>query len=457
MRARRRRHRELGKEDDEAMVSGEPRELWDFVLDLLLESPDPFLNHKGKILQRGLGNVEDMQNEYTTVGKKLIYGSSKNRRQTHWDKEIQARSDGIYLTEIMTFLLKSKPERKTSWKKVVDIFHLALKLHRQGKSMIPMDPFIVSCVVQAWSRSHDFVNAGEEAERILRNMWAMQNHRPNTIVYNGVMHCWARSKGHPKAAENAARLLREMWTLNEEGKTYIRPNTITYTSLINAWSNSARYKSGIEAEKLLREMWDRGQTYLAARPNPHTYNGVIAAWSRSQNHPDAIENAKRLVKEMWDMFENKNMRFMAPDTISYNNLMGAYQRNAPRDVAVKEIQALYDEMLKYNMIYRSVTLKPNTRTFELLMTAWARSSDLEEAERRVMDLLATVWKRYNEGDKSLAPQKLGIILKNLQNKKERMAQQKEQKQKQLFATARTHHHHSNTKATTTTSTEATAG
>jgi hypothetical protein len=140
----------------------------------------------------------------------------------------------------------------------------------------------------------------------------------NVISYNAVIHAYARS-GYPDAGQRAEKLLRDMW---------IKPNSRTYSSVMDAWSRSSGCADSAErANALLVELEEMVTEDESMKPNCVSYSIVINAYALSKTEPFKAHKAFSLLQRMVEL--SKDDPNVLPNRVTYNSVLNACATTCP--------------------------------------------------------------------------------------------------------------------------------
>jgi hypothetical protein len=166
--------------------------------------------------------------------------------------------------------------------------------------------------------------AAEAAHDLLRQMRVKfeetndPDFAPDVMTYTSVMDAFARC-GTFKGTQRAGQLLAEL--KQQYQKTHnprLRPNVRTYTSLISAWSRTNSPEAPMQAETLLKEMYDNP----AIRPNSRTFTSVIQCWGKSRDSTKA-KRALKILRDMKELYKKVGEEDIRPTIITYNSAITA--------------------------------------------------------------------------------------------------------------------------------------
>lgn len=217
------------------------------------------------------------------------------------------------------------------------------------------------------------------AEYVL-NWWislfksGLRNIEPCTEAFRLVIEGYAHAK-HADAGENAERLLRQMNQLqNEYPRLNLQPTVSLMNSALWAWAVCGDEDSGTKAENLLDEM--ERKFAAKTRPTGRSYEYVIMAYARSSSH-DKARRAYSLFRKM-DERAKKGQIIMHEYVYSLVINCCAFA-NANREV---ESEAFDIAIEVFNEIVNSTRVNPSARTFGWFFQACGRLKNSNEEEYR---------------------------------------------------------------------------
>lgn len=227
-----------------------------------------------------------------------------------------------------------------------------------GLEEVKPNTYNYNSVISAWA------NCGEEraVEEVLARMEASYNGgdievKPTTVTYNTVIDCYSKNAGEYEdpclhspyeAGEKAERVLRQMEQLYNSGENVdAKPNVRSYNTVINVWAKSRSDHGAKRAEEIL-DLMERmaAAGNVSVRPDVHSFSTVINAWARSQKENKA-ERALNLLKEM-DRLCTDGDKSMRPNVVVANAVMNACafttgdiaERNRAMEIANKVFKAM---------------------------------------------------------------------------------------------------------------------
>lgn len=145
-------------------------------------------------------------------------------------------------------------------------------------------------------------NAGENSERLLRNMIKLKNNHGashlvvNTGLVNRVLKAWVASSAQNKdAAYRAERLLDFMEEKAREGDTSIMPSHKSYNLVLDAWSKSSASEKVFRSYDLLNRILQlQKEGFINDDKSPLTaYCLVVNACAFS--HPEDPDQARKIL------------------------------------------------------------------------------------------------------------------------------------------------------------------
>ena len=211
--------------------------------------------------------------------------------------------------------------------------------------------------------------AGEmdRAQKVLEQMEAMYEAReldepPSVISYSTVLDAFAKSS-KPGTARRAEKILRQM---KDRG---VQPNDISWNIVINAY---AKEKNPEQAERLLREMHhEYEQGVHEVKPNTRSYTVVLSAWAAKQS-PHSGERGEQLLDLMVKLYEAGEMN--EPDVFVYNSVLACWASSRIPGAGMKAKEFL-------EKFIREGKMKPDSYSFNTVMSALFRENRLADAER----------------------------------------------------------------------------
>eukprot|EP01082_Thalassiosira_pseudonana_P009629 g8420.t1 g8420 contig3:53576-56252(-) len=236
-------------------------------------------------------------------------------------------------------------------------------------------------------------NAGQEAERLLKNLIDQykrgdKSMAPNRSSFNTVIKAYANTGGK-NAARNAKRILNMMENPSSLGlqdiSTEIEPDKVSCTSILMAWANSGHGGDGLcevdageKAEQLLERMegmYRRGNREI--RPDTVTYNSVIKVWGKC-GHNQAGDRSERLLNMMLCRYEEGDDQ-VRPDDVTFNSVIHNMAIGNEADSPQKALKLL--EQMEESYQSGLIDAKPDVFTYNSVLNAFARSGCPGSAER----------------------------------------------------------------------------
>jgi pentatricopeptide repeat protein len=306
------------------------------------------------------------------------------------------------------------------WKEALDLLHeMDEKSASNPERCIRPNTITYNSVInsfavqhQSWNKSYNdknhlynSVNYGEQAEILLRKMLKEYEEGMNmdawvdTTTYNTVIKVWS-SSGRTDAGENAQRLLNEMWAMvMEKGKDAVIPDQFTYSSVMSAWARSGLGQEGGErSESLLEEMEHyRKQGY--AGPSTYCCNAVLNAWAKSKSD-FALERAQAIIHRMETLCFNRPE--LTPNVISYNTIIALHAKNGDADGAeaiLRRMQSLSQDP-ETKDIYASCA--PDLISYNSVIAAWSKRRTAKAAGKAER-ILRGMEQRYARGLSNFLP------------------------------------------------------
>ena len=227
-------------------------------------------------------------------------------------------------------------------------------------------------IIAYYGKSKHMLDAPYRAEYILNRMIAlfksgMKQYSPNVFPFTVVMESYSHHN-HPDAGECAERLLRQMKKLkNEYNATRLEINTGVINSVLSAWVASGDDNAPRRAESHLQDMIeavDAGQEEL--RPNARTFGLVLNAWSKSISL-DKADRALSVLNKMKRWY-NEGRVLYPPGEYAYAQVINAcaFCDHGNAEKAFKIAVDLFDEIIQ------SSTLEPSSTTYGWFIQACGR-------------------------------------------------------------------------------------
>ena len=196
-----------------------------------------------------------------------------------------------------------------------------------------------------------------------------QGLKPNLPAFNGLLVALAKAGETDRAQE----VLERMETMYEAGELDDPPSVISYSTVLDAFAKSSKHGSARRAEKILRQMKDRG-----VQPNNISWNIVINAYAKEKN-PEQAEN---LLREMHHEYE-QGVHEVKPTTRSYTVVLSAWAAKQSRHSGERGEQLL--ELME--KLYEAGEMnEPDIFVYNSVLACWA-SSRMPEAGRKAKEFL----------------------------------------------------------------------
>ncbi len=265
-------------------------------------------------------------------------------------------------------------------------------------------------VLYSISKSNDFVDAIDEAERLLNRLlefYNLTNHpqlAPNTIVYSQVFLILSTSQD-PSAPARALKLMDQMKEEQRRGNPDVNPDATTYAYLINTLTKARVHDSAERATEILREV-ERG--YASGndnlKPTKLLYSAVLQAYAKSAS-PAGADKAEALLHRTKNLYKSGKM-YAKPTALYYNAVMDAYARSkGGRQAALRAEDLLLE--LETRCRAGDSELAPTTRSYNAAILAWKNSNSFD-APQRAEALLKRMNERYGAGDRTCRPDRVTI-------------------------------------------------
>jgi pentatricopeptide repeat protein len=256
-----------------------------------------------------------------------------------------------------------------------------------------------NAAMNAWAVSGS-PQAGDRAERILRQLLGIKTVQPTRIAFNACIKAYAKA-GQPAEAQ---RLLDQMKALSADAHPNLTPDKITYSSCIDAWSRSFDCSSDAagQAERLLAEM---EEAFVATgdvniQPDVVSYTSVLSAFAQSGSihHNKAQKLLERMRLHAQDgpnaPFLNAWIHLLARTSSARNNETSGSKAHAA---------AAAEEILEYMQVEYArgdAGMKPCKITYTAVITVLAHVGTADAARRAegLLDELQTTWERTSDDD-----------------------------------------------------------
>jgi pentatricopeptide repeat protein len=201
------------------------------------------------------------------------------------------------------------------------------------------DAYSYAAVINGYAKSGGKVKAAIRATELL-DEFERSSHVAVTsdVCYNAAMNAWAVS-GSPQAGERAERILRQLL-----GMKNVRPTRIAYNACIKAHAKAGQPR---EAQRLLDQMKMLSTTAHQPQLSPDkiTYSSCIDAWSHSCDSSEAAHQAEQLLSEMEEAFATTGDRNVQPDVVSYTSVLAAYAQTG--SIHHRKAHELLERMQRY--------------------------------------------------------------------------------------------------------------
>jgi len=231
----------------------------------------------------------------------------------------------------------------------------------------------------------------QEIFQTLKDLYALgyDHLRPNEVIYNTCIKACGKT-GTVEGAKRAEELLEEM---KREG---IEPSIRGYQGVMRAWSATGSPESGERAQYWMDEIKKHGW-----KPNAFTYAPLIHSWTMSLEGEAAAKKASDLIEELTKLQKEENDPSLSPTTTLYNLLILAMMKGEEVDIGVRA-EGVLKKMWHQHYTSGVATCKPTPVTYGHVMQAWIKSGHADRM-KNIERLLLEIWKRYDDGDRSLAP------------------------------------------------------
>mmetsp|Transcript_41357 Transcript_41357/g.86477 ORF Transcript_41357/g.86477 Transcript_41357/m.86477 type:complete len:193 (-) Transcript_41357:1616-2194(-) len=168
------------------------------------------------------------------------------------------------------------------------------------------------------------------------------------------------------------------------GKKETKPNMVSFTCVIIAWARSEDLEAPIQAERIYKEILDRGM-----QPDRYVFAGLITAWGRS-NDPDAMRKVEDYFQRLKSSDNSK------PTVVEYTATIQAYANYVSRNIdksreSVHRVEDLLAEMTNS----KDENMHPNVLSYAAVLKTIA-------AARRIPD-------RGHRADKVLEKMRSGHV------------------------------------------------
>jgi len=279
-----------------------------------------------------------------------------------------------------------------------------LKEHDEGINTDALvDTTTYNTVIKVWSHSGRS-DAGENAQRLLNEMWEMVTEKgwdevtPDQFTYSTVMSAWARSGLGQEGAERSESLLEEMEYYRKQGKG--GPSTYCCNAVLNAWAKSKSVFALERAQAIIHRMETLCFNRRELTPNVISYNTVISLHAK---HGDA-DGAEAVLRRMQSLSQDSETKDIfaacSPDIISYNSVIAAWSKRKTPKAAEKAERILRGMEDRYA---RGLShFLPDACTYSSVISAWAQSGDEKGAER-AEQVLNTMIMTYKNGNLASLP------------------------------------------------------
>eukprot|EP00529_Nitzschia_sp_RCC80_P006684 CAMPEP_0113488838 /NCGR_PEP_ID=MMETSP0014_2-20120614/26223_1 /TAXON_ID=2857 /ORGANISM="Nitzschia sp." /LENGTH=1510 /DNA_ID=CAMNT_0000382563 /DNA_START=209 /DNA_END=4741 /DNA_ORIENTATION=+ /assembly_acc=CAM_ASM_000159 len=220
-------------------------------------------------------------------------------------------------------------------------------------------------------------------------------HTPIAAIMNG----WAKTKSAQGASHVEAWLKRAQQEY-DAGNTRIVPTNKMFTMAVDAWAKSNEGVSAAQrAEAILQYMHEQFQkTGLdSLRPTTGIFNAVINAWARS-NDKMAPSRAEQILTWMDNL--HKSHPSIQADKYSYNTVIHSFSRSGGPGAAKKAQELLSTMQRKYEEGNKST--KPDTITYNVVINGMAKSGG-KGAAAGAEKLLAKMHQLHEDGDPDVKP------------------------------------------------------
>ena len=235
------------------------------------------------------------------------------------------------------------------------------------KSIKP-NKFSYTAVLDAYAFSTNRTDSAERAEELLYEMKSNSAEdsdlKPDVRSHNAVLNAFSRSR-IPNAGDRADKILREM-----EDESGLKPDAFSFNSVILAYVRAHNIESSKKALSVLKRMeasFKSGNS--AAKPISNNYNAVISslATCSSQANPEVAKEVTGLLNTLQDIPGLKADRF------GYSAVLFAWSRSSDPEKSMNAYSILKQ--------MRKSGLKPDVLNYITVMNTCAHTHFLDEKDR----------------------------------------------------------------------------
>jgi pentatricopeptide repeat protein len=187
-----------------------------------------------------------------------------------------------------------------------------------GPPRVRADAYSYAAVLNGYAKSGGKMKAALRATELLEQFERSSlSQVTSDVCHNAAMNAWAVS-GSPQAGDRAERILRQLL-----GIQTVIPTRIAFNACIKAYAKAGQ---PTDAQRLLNQMKALSISHPHLTPDKITYSSCIDAWSRSSSSDDARQ-AERLLAEMEDAFAATGNANVQPDVVSYTSVLSAFAQS----------------------------------------------------------------------------------------------------------------------------------
>ena len=330
----------------------------------------------------------------------------------------------------------SKPEGSKAPHVVERLLQRLIIEQDAGNSNAVVGTLWYNKVLEAWANSNEEGSA-ERSEEILLKMEQMyledanERVKPDESSYNAVIKAYVKNGNRQIAASKVESIIHRMEVHREF--IGVTPNKRSYNLLLYAFANSNLEDSAQHTEDTLIKMCKRyKEGDIDCKPDVNSYNQVISAWARGK-----CDNFEYRMQAVYQELINLPPEMgILPNTDSFNTVMGGWLKSEdpssskmiqgiletmeraydggcihvkPDRVTINTLTAAHikdgeiEESLKQAAVLeKKYKVMPNTISHNIVVDSWCKSGRAD-SPRRVLDLLTTMEKAFQEGNSNMKP------------------------------------------------------
>ena len=211
---------------------------------------------------------------------------------------------------------------------------------------------------------------------------------PTSKLFDNLLFAYAKCV--PAKPMEAEKVLKSMWEMyHESGKAHMKPTTYSYINMIYCWSNCDQPDRAEATLRNLIGIWEDTKDDLL-HPNNVAYQACMHAYARTGN----AKKAESLLSELNESFQTSGNRSLKPTTTAFNVVLNAWAKSHSEE-APERCEAIVSNMEDLSNT-KQLPVWPDQFTYSSLMNSWA-NSHREDAPEQAVRLLQQLKDKYNAG------------------------------------------------------------